>query len=57
MSAKDAAKVLEKLTDADISTILGSVNDKKAAEILALLPTERSAAISKTALMHRIPAK
>ena len=50
MSSKEAAKVLEQMDDADVVAILGSENDRKAAEILALLPTARAAVISKSVM-------
>jgi flagellar motility protein MotE (MotC chaperone) len=50
MPARDAAKVLEQMDDADIKQILSRLNDKKAAEILALIPSARVALISKAAL-------
>lgn len=52
MSAKEAAKVLEQMDDADVVAILGSENDRKAAEILALLPSARAAAISKSVMKN-----
>jgi hypothetical protein len=50
MPAKEAARILEQMVDADVVLILGSVNDRKAAEILALLPAPRAAGISKSVL-------
>jgi flagellar motility protein MotE (MotC chaperone) len=42
------------MTDADVVTILGSVTDRKAAEILSLLPAQRAAGISKSVLANRV---
>jgi hypothetical protein len=56
MPPKDAAKVLEQMDNGDIVTILGSVTDKKAAEILSLLPTARSAEISRSVMKNRLAA-
>jgi cytoskeletal protein RodZ len=50
MPAKEAARILEQMVDADVVQILGSVNDRKAAEILSLLPAPRAAGISKSVL-------
>ena len=57
MSAKDAAKVFEQMDEADVITILGAVNDRKAAEILTLLPPARAASISKSLLKPKGPGK
>ena len=50
MSAKDAARVLEKLDDSDVQTVLSGLNDKQAAAILSGFPAERAAAISRAAI-------
>jgi flagellar motility protein MotE (MotC chaperone) len=50
MSAKDAARVLEKLDDSDVQTVLSGLNDKQAAAILSGFPPERAAAISRAAI-------
>ena len=50
MSAKEAARVLEKLDDSDVQTVLSGLNDKQAAAILSGLPPERAAAISRAAI-------
>lgn len=47
MDAKQAAKVLEHMSDGDVQVILGYVGTRQAAAILAELPPERVAAISK----------
>ena len=52
MPTKDAAKILAQLDDQDVSLILAKVNDKKAGEMMALLPAERAAAISKKGIAH-----
>jgi hypothetical protein len=57
MSSKDAAKVLDQMDDADIVTILSGINDRKAAEVLGLLPVARAAGISKEVLKHRVGAQ
>jgi MgtE intracellular N domain len=50
MPAKDAAKVLEQLTDAEVHDILRVLSDKQAAGIMQFLPPARAASISKLAL-------
>lgn len=50
MSAKDAARVLEKLDDSDVQTVLSGLNDKQAAAILSGFPADRAAAISRAAI-------
>jgi flagellar motility protein MotE (MotC chaperone) len=47
MDAKQAAKVLEHMTDNDVKVILGYVGVKQAAQILSALPPERVANLSK----------
>ena len=47
MDAKQAAKVLDHMSDGDVQVILGYVGTRQAAAILAELPPERVAAISK----------
>lgn len=47
MDAKAAAKVLEQMNDNDIHVILGYVGAKQAAQILAVMPPERVAKLSK----------
>ena len=47
MDATQAAKVLEHMTDGDVQIILGYVGTRQAAAIMAALPPERVAAISK----------
>lgn len=53
MDAKQAAKVLEHMTDGDVHIILGYVGVKQAAQILAALPPERVAKLSKLAMGTR----
>jgi hypothetical protein len=53
MDAKQAAKVLEHMTDNDVQIILGYVGPRPAAAILAELPPERSATLSKLALQGK----
>ena len=50
MPAKDAAKVLEQLDDAEVQSILAGLSDKQAASIMQHLPPQRAAAISKLVL-------
>ena len=50
MPAKDAARVLEQLSDPEVHDILRALSDKQAAGILQFLPAPRAAAISKLAL-------
>jgi len=50
MTARDAAKVLEKMSDADVHTILGYLPPKQAASVLALMAPDRVAALSKGAM-------
>lgn len=50
MPAKEAAKVLVQLDDADVQAILGAVSAKHAAAILQNLPPVRAAAISRAEL-------
>ncbi|MBK8250686.1 MAG: hypothetical protein IPK85_25300 [Gemmatimonadetes bacterium] len=50
MPAKDAARVLEQLSDPEVHDILRALSDKQAAGILQFLPAARAAAISKLAL-------
>jgi hypothetical protein len=47
MDAKQAAKVLEHMSDNDVHVILGYVGVKQAASIMAALPPERVATLSK----------
>ncbi len=50
MDAKQAAKVLEHMSDGDVHVILGYVGPRQAASILAELPPERVATLSKLAM-------
>ncbi len=50
MPAKDAAKVMEQLDDAEVRAILTGLTDKQAAGVLQNLPAARAAAISKLLL-------
>jgi flagellar motility protein MotE (MotC chaperone) len=50
MDAKQAAKVLEHMSDGDVQIILGYVGVKQAAAILAAFPPERVATLSKLAM-------
>ena len=50
MQPKEAAKVLEQLTDSEVHDILSSLNEKQAAALLQAMPAPRAAAISKLAL-------
>ena len=51
MDAKQAAKVLEHMTDADVQVILGYVGPKQAAAIMVQLPPERAAKLGKAAML------
>jgi flagellar motility protein MotE (MotC chaperone) len=53
MDAKAAAKILVQMNDNDIHVILGYVGAKQAAQILAALPPERVAKLSKLELGSR----
>ncbi len=53
MQAKDAARVLEQMDDADVRTILASLNNKQQAAILEAFPTERAATIARATLRSR----
>jgi flagellar motility protein MotE (MotC chaperone) len=53
MDAKQAAKVLEHMADNDVHVILGYVGVKQAAQIMAALPPERVAKLSKLAMGSR----
>ena len=57
MPVKQAARILEQMADADVIVILGSVNDRKAADILSLLPAQRAAGISKSVLSNKVGSK
>jgi len=50
MDAKQAAKVLEHMSDGDVQIILGYVGVKQAAQILTELPPERVANLSKLSM-------
>jgi hypothetical protein len=50
MDAKQAAKVLEHMSDGDVEIILGYVGVKQAAAIMGALPPERVATLSKLAM-------
>lgn len=50
MDAKQAAKVLEHMTDDDVEVILGYVGPRQAASIMSELPPERVATLSKLAI-------
>ncbi len=55
MDAKQAAKVLEHMTDNDVEIILGYVGPRQAASIMAALPPERVATLSKLAMQGKTP--
>ena len=57
MPAKEAAKVFEHMDDADVLAILGPVSNRKAAEVLALMPVARAATLSKALLRARGAAR
>jgi hypothetical protein len=51
MDAKQAAKVLEHMTDSDVQVILGYVGPKQAAAIMVAMPPERAAKLGKAAML------
>jgi hypothetical protein len=53
MDAKQAAKVLEHMTDDDVQVILGYVGPRQAASIMTALPPERVATLSKLAMQGK----
>ena len=53
MEPKQAAKVLEHMTNSDIHIILGYVGPRQAAAIMAELPPERVAVLSKLAMQGK----
>lgn len=53
MDAKQAAKVLEHMTDNDVQVILGYVGPRQAAAIMTELPPERVATLSKLAMQGK----
>lgn len=56
MGPREAARILVQLDDADVLTILRALTEKQAGAILANLPPERAAAMSRAALReHRSP--
>lgn len=57
MDAKQAAKVLEHMSDGDVHIILGYVGVKQAAAIMAALPPERVATLSKLAMSGKAGTK
>ncbi len=53
MEPKQAAKVLQHMQDSDVQIILGYVGPKQAATIMAELPPERVATLSKLAMQGK----
>src|SRR5262249_6126902 len=53
MEPKQAAKVLEHMADGDVLVILGYVGPRQAASIMAELPPERAAKLSKLELQGK----
>jgi hypothetical protein len=53
MEPKQAAKVLEHMADSDVQIILGYVGPRQAASIMAELPPERVAALSKRSMQAK----
>ena len=53
MEAKQAAKVLEHMSDGDVQIILGYVGPRQAAAIMAEMPPERVATLSKLELQGK----
>lgn len=52
MGSKDAARVLEQLSDADIGTVLGYLNERQAAGIMSNFDPERAARLGERALRN-----
>jgi len=50
MQAKDAARVLAQMSDADVRVILAALAPRQQAAILGLFPVERAAEIAKASL-------
>lgn len=50
MDAKHAAQVLERMSDADVRVILSHVGANQAGQIMAAMPPEKAAGLSKLAL-------
>jgi hypothetical protein len=50
MQAREAARVLEKMTDPEVEQILNSLSDRTAASVLSNLTPERAAQISQVVL-------
>jgi hypothetical protein len=57
MAARDAAKVMVQLDDADVQAIVGALTEKQAAAILANFPPERAAKISKGTMHSTGPSR
>ena len=53
MEPKQAAKVLQHMEDGDVQVILGYVGPRQAASIMAELPPERVASLSKRAMQAK----
>lgn len=53
MEAKQAAKVLEHMSDGDVQIILGYVGPRQAAAILAEMPPQRVATLSKMSMQGK----
>ena len=53
MDSKQAAKVLDHMTDNDVQIILGYVGPRQAASIMSALPPERVATLSKLAMQGK----
>jgi hypothetical protein len=53
MDPKQAAKVLEHMSDNDVHVILGYVGPRQAASIMAALPPERVATLSKLSMQGK----
>jgi flagellar motility protein MotE (MotC chaperone) len=53
MEPKQAAKVLDHMSDNDVEIILGYVGPRQAASIMAELPPERVATLSKMAMQGK----
>lgn len=50
MSPRDAARVLEQMSDADVGTLLGYLNERQSAGILSSLPPTRAARLGEQVL-------
>jgi flagellar motility protein MotE (MotC chaperone) len=54
MEPKQAAKVLEHMSDGDVQVILGYVGPRQAASIMAEMPPQRVATLSKLSMQGKV---